>query len=67
MFKLIGGAVVCGFALYGLVTYLERIKSKAVVSPADAAQVGATEGPGAENTGERVSSPGSADGTRVVG
>lgn len=67
MFKLIGGAVVCGFALYGLVTYLERTKSKAVVSPADAAQVGATERPGAENVGKRVSPTASADDTRAIG
>jgi hypothetical protein len=27
MFKLIGGFVVCGFALYGLVTFVEQHKS----------------------------------------
>ncbi|BDU18092.1 hypothetical protein [Lysobacter auxotrophicus] len=67
MLKLIGGAVVCGFALYGLVIYLDRTKSKAVVAPADAAQVVGTEGSGAEIVGERVSSPGSSDGARAVG
>ncbi len=56
MFKLISGAVVCGFALYGLVTYVERKKSKAVANLADTAQVADTEGPGAATAGEWVSS-----------
>ena len=67
MFKLIGGAVVCGFALYGLMVYLERTKSKAVVSPADAAPAAATEDPGAENVDALVSSPGSANDAGAVG
>lgn len=43
MFKLIGGVVVCGFALYGLVTYLERTKSEAVIKPGDARQEAGTD------------------------
>ena len=31
MFKFIGGVVMCGFALYGLVKYLERPMVKVVV------------------------------------
>lgn len=34
MFKMVGGVVVCGFALYGLVKYLERSVVKEVISPA---------------------------------
>lgn len=40
MFKLIGGAVVCGFALYGLVTYLSRTKRAAAIKPGDSRQAG---------------------------
>lgn len=40
MFKLIGGAVVCGFSLYGLVKYLERPPVRVVIKPADAQSAG---------------------------
>lgn len=40
MFKLIGGAVVCGFSLYGLVKYLERPPVRVVIKPADAQHAG---------------------------
>ena len=33
MFKFIGGAVVCGLALYGLMKYLERPVLKVVINP----------------------------------
>ena len=33
MFKVIGGVVVCGLALYGLVKYLERPVVKVVIQP----------------------------------
>jgi hypothetical protein len=33
MFKFIGGAVVCGLALYGLMKYLERPALKLVINP----------------------------------
>lgn len=33
MFKFIGGVVMCGFALYGLVKYLERPMLKVVINP----------------------------------
>ena len=32
MFKVIGGVVICGFALYGLVKYLERPLVKVVIN-----------------------------------
>lgn len=32
MFKPIGGAVVCGFALYGLAIYLDRTNVKVVIN-----------------------------------
>ena len=32
MFKLIGGVVICGLALYGLVTYLDRPLVKVVIN-----------------------------------
>jgi len=48
MFKLIGGAVVFGFALYGLVTYLDRTKSQAVLKPGDAGQAAGTDDAGGE-------------------
>ena len=32
MFKLIGGVVICGLALYGLVKYLERPLVKVVIN-----------------------------------
>jgi hypothetical protein len=43
MFKLIGGVVVCGFALYGLVTYLSGPKREAAVKPGDSRQAGAVD------------------------
>ena len=33
MFKFIGGAVVCGLALYGLMKYLERPVLKVLINP----------------------------------
>lgn len=51
MFKLIGGAVVCGFALYGLVTYLDRTKSQAVIKPGDARQAAGTDDAEAAHVG----------------
>ncbi|WP_374499714.1 hypothetical protein [Pseudoxanthomonas sp.] len=39
MFKLIGGAIVCGFALYGLAIYLDRTNVKVVFNLGDARQV----------------------------
>ena len=47
MFKLIGGAVVFGFALYGLVTYLDRTKSPVVIKRGDAGQAAGTDDAGA--------------------
>ena len=32
MFKVIGGVVICGFALYGLMKYLERPLVKVVIN-----------------------------------
>jgi hypothetical protein len=60
MFKLIGGIVVCGLALYGLVKFLERPLVKVVVSPQfrrPTGDSGAGEGSGddaaaAQSTGE---------------
>lgn len=36
MFKLIGGAVVCGFALYGLAKYLSLAKMKPTLGKSEA-------------------------------
>jgi hypothetical protein len=46
MFKAIGGAVVFGLALYGLVTYLDRTKSQAVIKPGNAVQAAGTDDAG---------------------
>ena len=40
MFKLIGGVVVCGFALYGLSKYLKRPVMNLVIQSADLANTG---------------------------
>ena len=53
MFKLIGGVVVCGFALYGLVTYLSRQKREAGIKPGDSRQP--TVGAGAADASEQTS------------
>ena len=50
MFKLIGGAVVCGFALYGLVKYLSRPQLEVVIKLDDARQGSGTTA-GTVNTG----------------
>ena len=54
MFKLIGGVVVCGFALYGLVTYLSRPKRVAVIKPGDSRQAGTVDA-GAVDASEQTS------------
>ncbi|CAN4280796.1 hypothetical protein LJR125_003704 [Pseudoxanthomonas sp. LjRoot125] len=52
MFKLIGGVVVCGFALYGLVTYLSRPKREAAIKPGDSRQAGAVDAGAADTSGQ---------------
>lgn len=54
MFKLIGGVVVCGFALYGLVTYLSRSKREPAIKPGDSRQAGAVDA-GAADASEKTS------------
>jgi hypothetical protein len=54
MFKLIGGVVVCGFALYGLVNYLSRPKREPAIKPGDSRQAGAVDA-GAADAGEKTS------------
>lgn len=49
MFKLIGGAVVCGLAIYGLIKYLERPLVAVTINPA------AVKDPGV--TGEALAEP----------
>jgi hypothetical protein len=67
MFKLIGGAVVFGFALYGLVTYLDRTKSQAVIKPGDAGQAAGSDDAGSANVSERVPSLDSVGAAHAVG
>lgn len=45
MFKLIGGVVVCGFALYGLAKYLKRPVMNVVIHPRACAGTGQAVGP----------------------
>ena len=54
MFKLIGSVVVCGFALYGLMKYLERTKSNEFVRK-DSAEQTAVADDADETVGERGS------------
>ena len=58
MFKLIGGFVVCGFALYGLVTFVELHKAKVA-----AKKDGPSEGPGATAP---ITDPSAADSDKRV-
>lgn len=53
MFKLIGGAVVYGFAMYGLVKFLSRSEA-APVEPGDAAQLDKAPGDAALGSGARL-------------
>ena len=58
MFKLIGGFVVCGFALYGLATYLKGPVVKLVIDPGmlrtqDAATPASAEGDDASSPLEK--------------
>jgi hypothetical protein len=53
MFKLIGGAVVYGFALYGLVTYLSGPKWEAAIKPGDSRQAGSVDA-GAADASEQT-------------
>ena len=55
MFKLIGGFVVCGFALYGLATYLKGPVVKLVIDPGTLRKHDAATPTSAE--GEDASSP----------
>lgn len=66
MFKLIGGAVVCGFALYGLMTYLERTTLKAASGPDIAAPAMDANGAAQSHVGGRASSLDSAAGAHAV-
>lgn len=59
MFKVIGGFVVCGFALYGLVKYLSGPRLAVVIKPGDARQGSGTttglDNAGAANVNEPTS------------
>ena len=46
MFKLIGGVVVCGFALYGLSKYLKRPVMNLVIHPGSFSDAGKAGGGG---------------------
>jgi hypothetical protein len=67
MFKLIGGAVVFGFAVYGLVTYLDRTKSREAIKPGDAEQVAGSDDAGAAQVSERMPSLDSAASAHAIG
>ncbi|WP_231734322.1 hypothetical protein [Noviluteimonas gilva] len=62
MFKLIGGAVVCGFALYGLAIYLDRTNVKVVFNLGDARQAAKAADSAADADAADASDP-----TAVVG
>lgn len=64
MFKLIGGVVMCGFALYGLVTYLSQAKREAAIRPGDSRQVSTVDA-SAANASEQMS-VGDADAEHVT-
>lgn len=54
MFKLIGGVVVCGFALYGLVKYLSGPQLAVVIKPGDASPGSGTTVGTVSTSGARV-------------
>lgn len=72
MFKLIGGVVVCGFALYGLSKYLKRPVMNLMIHPgvlaeagkagnvADASEASAASGEAASNATDVDSAPAAA-------
>ena len=65
MFKLIGGVVVCGFALYGLSKYLKRPVMNLVIHPGSFSDVGEAGGGGvaSEESGNAAGNAPEADTT----
>jgi hypothetical protein len=63
MFKLIGGFVVCGFALYGLVTFVEQQKTAVAIRKVNSSEASMATGPsedaGAAHSNETAAREGS--------